>query len=73
MRNSAVGWWDLIVSFGGDRKFKDQPFLIRKSDGAFNYATTNIATLEYGVEHFHADEIVYVTNVASRIIFSNYS
>ncbi|MDR2435889.1 MAG: arginine--tRNA ligase [Puniceicoccales bacterium] len=52
----------LIVSFGEHTRFKDQPFLVRKSDGASNYATTDIATVEYRVEHFHADEIVYVTD-----------
>ena len=36
------------------------PFIVQKSDGAFNYATTDLATLKYRVEHFHADEILYV-------------
>ncbi len=36
------------------------PFIVQKSDGAFNYATTDLATLKYRVEHFHADEVLYV-------------
>ncbi|MDR3274103.1 MAG: arginine--tRNA ligase, partial [Puniceicoccales bacterium] len=52
----------LVVFFDGNERFKDQPFLIRKSDGASNYATTDLATVEYRVENFHADEIIYVTD-----------
>ena len=36
------------------------PFIIQKSDGAFKYETTDLATLKHRVEHFHADEILYV-------------
>lgn len=39
------------------------PFIVQKSDGAFNYATTDLATLKYRVEHFHADEILYVVGM----------
>ena len=38
------------------------PFIIRKKDGGSNYASTDLATLLYRVEHFRADEIVYVTD-----------
>lgn len=38
------------------------PFIVRKKDGGSNYASTDLATLLYRVEHFHADEIVYVTD-----------
>src|SRR5262249_26132799 len=36
------------------------PFIIQKSDGAFNYATTDLATIQYRVDQWHADEILYV-------------
>jgi arginyl-tRNA synthetase len=51
----------LVVFFDGGR-FKDQPFIIRKSDGASNYATTDLATVEHRMEHFRADEVIYVTD-----------
>jgi arginyl-tRNA synthetase len=35
---------------------------VRKSDGTSNYATTDIAVVEYRVEHFRADEMIYVTD-----------
>jgi arginyl-tRNA synthetase len=40
----------------------DAPMIIRKRDGAFLYATTDIATIEYRVEHFHPDAILYVVD-----------
>ncbi|MCA9134098.1 MAG: arginine--tRNA ligase, partial [Planctomycetales bacterium] len=40
----------------------DAPMIIRKSDGAFLYATTDIATIEYRVEHFQPDVILYVVD-----------
>jgi len=39
---------------------RPQPFLIRKSDGAANYASTDLATLLYRREHFDADAAIYV-------------
>jgi arginyl-tRNA synthetase len=39
------------------------PFIIRKTDGAFTYATTDLATIKYRVEHFQADEILYVVDI----------
>ena len=38
------------------------PFLIRKRDGAYNYATTDLATIKYRVEHWDPDLILYVVD-----------
>jgi arginyl-tRNA synthetase len=38
------------------------PFIIRKSDGAYNYATTDLATIRYRVETWDPDEILYVVD-----------
>jgi arginyl-tRNA synthetase len=38
------------------------PFLIQKSDGAYLYATTDLAALRYRVDVLRADRIVYVTD-----------
>jgi arginyl-tRNA synthetase len=40
----------------------DVPLLIRKSDGAALYATTDLATVRYRVREWQADEILYVTD-----------
>lgn len=46
-----------IVIFIDDDK---TPFIIQKSDGAYLYATTDIATVKYRVNKFKADSILYV-------------
>ncbi len=38
------------------------PFLIQKSDGAYLYATTDLAALRYRVHVLRADRIIYVTD-----------
>ncbi len=38
------------------------PFIVRKSDGAYLYATTDLAALRYRVGHFRADRILYVVD-----------
>ncbi|RMF45247.1 MAG: arginine--tRNA ligase [Planctomycetota bacterium] len=40
----------------------DAPMIIRKRDGAFLYATTDLATVEYRMQHFHPDAILYVVD-----------
>jgi arginyl-tRNA synthetase len=45
------------------------PFIIQKSDGGFNYASTDLATLAYRIETWHADEIIYVTDGRQQLHF----
>ena len=45
------------------------PFLIRKSDGAYLYATTDLAAIRYRVRELHADRIVYVTDARQSLHF----
>ena len=40
----------------------DAPFIVQKTDGAFTYATTDLATIQYRVETLQADEILYVVD-----------
>ncbi len=42
------------------REGKLVPLIIRKSDGGYGYATTDLATIKYRVEQLKADRIVYV-------------
>jgi len=42
------------------REGKPVPLIIRKSDGGYGYATTDLATIKYRVEQLKADRIVYV-------------
>jgi arginyl-tRNA synthetase len=38
------------------------PLLIRKADGAFLYATTDLATIRWRLENWHPDRILYVVD-----------
>ncbi|MDR2779321.1 MAG: arginine--tRNA ligase [Puniceicoccales bacterium] len=52
----------LCVFHEDHEQFSRQPFIIRKADGASNYATTDLATVLYRTEILHADELIYVTD-----------
>jgi arginyl-tRNA synthetase len=52
----------LVVFHPEHPRFKTQPLIIRKSDGAANYASTDLATLLYRAEHFRATDILYVVD-----------
>ena len=52
-----------------DPELADKPFMIRKSDGAFNYATTDLATIAYRAKAHHADEIVYAVDKRQSLHF----
>jgi arginyl-tRNA synthetase len=41
---------------------KPQPFIVRKSNGASTYASIDLATILYRLEHFNADKIIYITD-----------
>jgi arginyl-tRNA synthetase len=49
--------------------FRENPLLIRKSDGGFNYATTDLATIRYRHEHFKAQRVVYVVDGRQQMHF----
>jgi arginyl-tRNA synthetase len=40
----------------------DTPMIIRKRDGAFLYATTDLATIQYRMETWHPDGMLYVVD-----------
>ncbi|MCE9613754.1 MAG: arginine--tRNA ligase [Lentisphaerae bacterium] len=43
--------------------------IVRKRDGGFNYATTDLATVASRVEEFHPAKIVYVTDERQQLHF----
>jgi arginyl-tRNA synthetase len=57
----AVVVWDRTL--GGD------PFIIRKSDGGYGYATTDVATLEYRWNRWRAEAIWYVVGAPQQLHF----
>jgi arginyl-tRNA synthetase len=42
------------------REGRPVPLIIRKSDGGYGYATTDLATIRYRVRQLHADRVLYV-------------
>ncbi len=45
------------------------PFIIQKSDGAYLYATTDLAALRYRINELKADAIIYVTDARQKLHF----
>ncbi len=59
----------IAIFFDDPPQLKEQPALIRKSDGGFNYTTTDLATLAYRLETWQPDEIIYVTDGRQQLHF----
>ncbi len=45
------------------------PYLVQKSDGAFLYATTDIAGMKYRIDKWHPEKIVIVTDNRQEVHF----
>jgi arginyl-tRNA synthetase len=48
----------------------EAPFIVQKGDGAYTYATTDLATIQYRVTELKADEILYVVDTRQSEHFS---
>lgn len=57
----------LCVFFEGDPRLADKPCLVRKRDGGFLYATTDLATIDYRVAEWGAEEIWYVVGAPQQL------
>jgi len=47
----------------------DAPLIVRKSDGGFGYATTDLAAIRHRVRDLHADRIIYVVGLPQSFHF----
>ena len=45
------------------------PVIVRKSDGGFLYATTDLAALRYRIDQLKADRVIYVADARQRLHF----
>ena len=52
-----------------DGEWQPNPFIVQKQDGAFNYATTDLATLAHRLQEWHAEEVAYVTDGRQQLHF----
>jgi arginyl-tRNA synthetase len=59
----------LCVFFPEIPELVDKPCLVRKSDGGFLYATTDLATISYRMERWHPDAVWYVTGAPQALHF----
>jgi arginyl-tRNA synthetase len=51
------------------REGRPLPLIIRKSDGGYTYATTDLATIRYRVDKLHADRAIYVVGSDQALHF----
>jgi arginyl-tRNA synthetase len=51
------------------REGRPMPVIIRKSDGGYNYSTTDLATIRYRVDELHVDRAIYVVGSDQTLHF----
>jgi len=59
----------VCVFFRDVPELAERPCLIRKSDGGFNYATTDVATVDYRIRDLGADTVWVVTGAPQQLHF----
>jgi arginyl-tRNA synthetase len=59
----------VCVFFRDNPELADKPCIIRKRDGGFNYATTDLATIDYRINDLKADAIWYVVGAPQILHF----
>jgi arginyl-tRNA synthetase len=59
----------VCIFFPELQAMEEKPCLIRKSDGGFLYATTDLATLEYREKRWKPDAVWYVTGAPQQLHF----
>ena len=59
----------VVVFFRDVPELADKPLIIRKRDGGFNYATTDLATIDYRIKELKADVVWYVVGAPQILHF----
>jgi arginyl-tRNA synthetase len=59
----------VVVFFRDDAELADKPCIIRKRDGGYNYATSDIATVDYRVQDLKRDTLWYVVGAPQTLHF----
>jgi len=59
----------VVVFFRENSELADKPLIIRKRDGGFNYATTDLATIDYRKNDLKADAVWYVVGAPQILHF----
>jgi arginyl-tRNA synthetase len=59
----------ICIFYEDGQELSNTPFLIQKQDGAYLYATTDLATIKYRAETFHPRRIIYVVDSRQQLHF----
>jgi arginyl-tRNA synthetase len=59
----------VVVFFRDNPELADKPCIIRKSDSGFNYATSDLATVEYRINDLKRDTLWYVVGAPQTLHF----
>ena len=59
----------VVIFFTNIPELADKPSIIRKSDGGFNYTTSDIATVEYRINDLKRDTLWYVVGAPQSLHF----
>src|SRR6184192_3393800 len=59
----------VVVFFRDQPDLADKPCIVRKRDGGFNYATTDLATVDYRFDDLKADSVWYVVGAPQTLHF----
>ncbi|HVI81740.1 MAG TPA: arginine--tRNA ligase [Chthoniobacterales bacterium] len=59
----------VVVFFRDNPELAHKPCIIRKRDGGFNYATSDIATVEYRIDELNRDTLWYVVGAPQTLHF----
>jgi arginyl-tRNA synthetase len=59
----------VVVFFPDVPELVDKPSIVRKSDGGFNYTTSDIATVEYRINELKRDTLWYVVGAPQSLHF----
>jgi len=59
----------VCIFFRDDPALAERPCLIRKGDGGYLYATTDLATIEYRIQRWNPDQIWYVVGAPQQLHF----
>jgi arginyl-tRNA synthetase len=59
----------VVIFFRDIPELADRPVIIRKSDGGYNYATTDLATVDYRIDDLKRDTLWYVVGAPQTLHF----
>lgn len=77
LREDQGAWCVFLYDENGQPRFKNPeggelPIIIQKSNGAYLYATTDLAAMRYRVEELRAQRIIVVTDARQKLHFQQF-